>query len=156
MTHVSSDERTVARARYDWQRFSQNRMMYGRVFDWHTLEGPFVVKARGRYYCLFSGGCWQSDTYGVDYVEADGVLGPYSDAGVEEGPRILRTVPEHVIGPGHCSVVIGPDRERTYLIYHAWGPEMKARRMCVDRISFSQAGPVCAGPSWTEREITAR
>jgi len=41
--------------------------MYGRVWDWHTLEGPFVRKHDGRYYCFYSGGRWETESYGVDY-----------------------------------------------------------------------------------------
>lgn len=153
MTRLADDERIVARARCNWQRFSRNRPMYGRLFDWHTLEGPFVVKNRGQYYCFFSGGCWQTDTYGVDYVVADSVLGAYSDEGVERGPRVLRSVPGQVLGPGHCSIVRGPDGQTMYLVYHAWGPDLSARRMCLDSLSFSGEGPSSPGPSWTEQGI---
>ena len=132
--------RTVVRARFDWQRFAANRPMYSGVFDWHTLEGPFVVKRRDRYYCLYSGGCWQTESYGVDYAVADHVLGPYSDEGAQSGPRILRTVPGKIMGPGHCSVVTtqgGLD----YLAYHAWDPEYAARRLHIEPIVFSPGGP---------------
>src|SRR3954463_2296813 len=40
----------VLRARHDWQRFERDRALYGRTFDWHTLEGPTVCKRDGRYY----------------------------------------------------------------------------------------------------------
>jgi GH43 family beta-xylosidase len=153
MTQLSAEETTVARARCDWQRFAADRMMYGQLCDWHTLEGPFVVKDRNRYFCLFSGGCWQTSTYGVDYVAADTVLGEYSDEGVERGPRILRTVPDRVIGPGHCSVVVGPDAVSRYLVYHAWDPEHSARRMCIDGLSFEADGPRCDGPTWTTQRM---
>jgi len=153
MTTLSNEETTIARATCNWQRFAANRLMYGSVFDWHTLEGPFVVKHAGRYYCFFSGGCWHMDTYGVDYVVADAVAGPYSDAGVDGGPRILRTVPQHVLGPGHCSVVAGPDGQSLYLAYHAWSADLQARRMCIDQLIFSPAGPESPGPSWTEQGV---
>src|SRR5690606_28025997 len=39
---------TVLRARHDWQRFLADREMYGRRFDWHTLEGPCVCHRNGR------------------------------------------------------------------------------------------------------------
>jgi beta-xylosidase len=152
MTKLAPTGVTVARARFDWQRFAADRAMYGRIFDWHTLEGPFVVLHDGSYYCFYSGGCWQTDTYGVDYVVARSVLGPYSDAGAEDGPRVLRSVPEHVIGPGHCSVV-GESDARHYVIYHAWDAGMTMRRLCVDPISFTADGPRSPGPTWTERDL---
>src|SRR5688500_7803121 len=153
MTTLAPKGVTVARARWDWQRFAANRPMYGALHDWHTLEGPFVVPHEGRYYCLYSGGCWQTDTYGVDYVVADSVLGPYSDAGAEQGPRVLRTVPGKVLGPGHCSVVCDPDAARHFVVYHAWDAGMTARRLCIDPLSFTANGPRSPGPSWTEQSL---
>jgi beta-xylosidase len=150
MIALGDDTHVVARARCDWQRFAANRPMHGQAYDWHTLEGPCVIPHDGRYYCLYSGGCWQDMSYGVDYVVAPDVLGPWSDAGAELGPRVLRTIPGHVMGPGHCSVVEAPDR-RAYICYHAWDPAMTARRFFVDELQFTPQGPRCLGPSWTPR-----
>jgi beta-xylosidase len=136
MTQLSSSVRTVMRARCDWQRYASQRVMYGREFDWHTLEGPCVVKEHGRYYCLYSGGCWQGDTYGVDYTVSEHVLGPYEDVADEAGPRLLRTIPGKLIGPGHCSVVTGLDGATRMIAYHAWDAVMTARRMYIDVLSF--------------------
>jgi arabinan endo-1,5-alpha-L-arabinosidase len=153
MTALAPGGRTVARARFDWQRFAADREMYGRRFDWHTLEGPFVLRHEGRYFCLYSGGCWQTPTYGVDYLVADSVMGPYSDEGAEAGPRVLRTVPGRVLGPGHCSVTRGPDGSTLYVVYHAWGPDLGARRMCIDRLEFTAEGPRSPGPTWTPQPL---
>jgi len=156
MTTLAPAGQVVARAHHDWQRFAAGREMYGRVCDWHTLEGPCVVADGGRLWCLYSGGCWQTDSYGVDYVVADSILGPWSAAGAEEGPRVLRTVPGRVIGPGHCSVVTAPDDATRYIVYHAWGPDMSARRMCIDELVMTPAGPRSPGPTWTERALASR
>ncbi len=151
MTTLASQGRTVLRARSDWQRFKANRPMYGAVYDWHTLEGPSVVQHDERYYCLYSGGRWETEGYGVDYAVATSVLGPYSDEGNELGPRILRTVPGRVLGPGHNSVVLGPDGHTHYIVYHAWDPALTARRMCIDRLDFTPAGPRSPGPTFTRQ-----
>jgi beta-xylosidase len=156
MTTLADAGRTVARAHFDWQRFAADRAMYGSRYDWHTLEGPFVVREAGRYWCLYSGGCWQTDTYGVDYLVADSVLGPWSDAGAESGPRLLRTVPGHVLGPGHCSAVDGPDGTSRWLAYHAWSVDRDARRLCIDELTFAADGPRSAGPTWTPQSAPAR
>lgn len=143
MTELESDGQTVLRARSDWQRFEANRTMYGRVWDWHTLEGPCVRKRGGQYYCLYSGGRWENETYGVDYGIADCVMGPYSDAGNEPGPRVLRTAPGELLGPGHNSIVTGPDGRTDYIVYHAWDKEMTARRMYLQRLQWTPEGPRC-------------
>lgn len=148
MTRLGTDFHVVMRARHDWQRYQANRSMYGGVYDWHTLEGPCVVKHEGRYYCLYSGGNWQNATYGLDFVVADSVLGPYIDTNEGEGARVLRTVPGKVIGPGHNSIVEGPYGRQMYVAYHAWDIGMEARRICFDRLEWTPTGPRCLGPTW--------
>jgi beta-xylosidase len=135
----------VLRARWDWQRYLADRPMYGRVFDWHTVEGPCVRRHDGRYWCLYSGGRWESDGYGVDWAEADRVTGPYRDTSDAGGPRLLRSVPGRMIGPGHNSIVTGPDGG-DYVAYHAWDGAMTARRMYLDRLEWTSHGPCIADP----------
>jgi len=155
MTQLAPGEpHTVARARCDWQLFKAQRPMYDQVFDWHTLEGPFVIHEGGRYYCLYSGGCWETPSYGVDYVVADSVMGPYSDDMPHGGPRVLRTVPGQVLGPGHCSVTTAPDNRTRVIVYHAWGADGQARRMCIDPLRITPEGPRADGPSWTPQTLT--
>lgn len=149
MTKLAGEGKVVLRARSDWQRFLADRPMYGSIYDWHTLEGPCVRKHGGRYYCFFSGGRWETESYGVDYGVAESPMGPYSDAGNETGPRVLRSQPGYVLGPGHNSIVFGPDGQTEYIIYHAWDTNMQARRMCIDKIIWTTIGPRCNGPTWT-------
>ena len=155
MTTLSPVGVTVARARFDWQRFSMDRPMYGSRFDWHTLEGPFVVLHEDRYYCFYSGGCWQTDTYGVDYVVASSPLGPYADAGAEHGPRVLRSVPGRVLGPGHCSI-LNVRGAAHLIVYHAWDAGVTARRLSIDPLSFTADGPRSLGPTWSEQSLELR
>ncbi len=153
MTKLAGETTVVLRARQDWQRFLANRSMYGNIYDWHTLEGPCVRKHHDRYYCFYSGGRWETEDYGVDYGVADRVMGPYSDAGNELGPRVLRSRPGYVLGPGHNSITNSPDGQTEYVVYHAWDREMKARRMCIDRLIWTIDGPRCEGPTWTQQKI---
>ncbi len=142
MTALADEGRVVLRANRDWQRFEADRSMYGGTYDWHTLEGPFVRKHEGRYYCFYSGGRWENESYGVDYAVADHVLGSYSDEGSESGPRVLHTIPSELIGPGHNSIVRGPGGE-DWIVYHAWDVRMTARRMFIDRLIWTTDGPRC-------------
>jgi GH43 family beta-xylosidase len=87
----------------------------------------------------------------VDYAIADHVLGPYSGAGGENGPRILKTVPGKVVGPGHNSIVDGPDGSSEYIAYHAWDIGRQARRLCIDPLVWDAGVPRCPGPSWSAR-----
>jgi beta-xylosidase len=154
MTSLAQGQsRPVLRATCDWQRYQPNREIYGARYDWHTLEGPCVRKLGGKYYCFYSGGCWQGENYGVDYAVSDNVLGPYTGEGGESGPRILKTVPGHVLGPGHNSVVEGPDGDSLFIAYHAWDKNGTARRMHIDRLLRTPKGPRCPGPTWTPQSL---
>ncbi len=147
MVRLVGKPTTVARARWDWQRFAKERPMYGSTYDWHTLEGPAVVRRGGVYYCMYSAGCWQTPRYGVDYVTAPAVEGPWSDDSTADGPRVLRGIDGRVLGPGHHSVVVGPNGVDSYVCYHAWDSAMTRRRMCIDKLVFTADGPRCDGPS---------
>jgi beta-xylosidase len=140
MTELESEEIIILRAHADWQLFQADRLMYGKTWDWHTLEGPFVRKHDGLYYCFYSGGRWETDTYGVDYHIAENILGPYTAAGTASRARVLRTIPGKVIGPGHNSIVTGPDG-LDYIVYHAWDKGMTARRLFIDRLVWTPEGP---------------
>ena len=59
---------------------------------------------------------------------------------------VLRSVPGELEGPGHCSVVTGPDGG-DWIVYHAWDAQHTARRMCIDRIEWTAAGPRVLGPT---------
>jgi GH43 family beta-xylosidase len=126
--------------------------MYGGVWDWHTLEGPCTLKRDGLYYCFYSGGNWQNDSYGVDFCYAEHPLGPFMDADLDH-PRVLKSVPGQVFGPGHNSVVRGPDGVTDFIVYHAWDAAATARRMCIDPLVWTDEGPRCLGPTWTDQPI---
>lgn len=144
MTSLEGRPRTLLRATADWQLYLAQREMYGRVYDWHTLEGPFVRRRDGRYHLFYSGGNWQEPTYGVAAAVAEHPLGPYREPA--SGPTVLQTIPGEVLGPGHNSIVSGPDGE-DWIVYHAWDPGRTARRMCIDRLRWGPEGPERSGPS---------
>jgi beta-xylosidase len=142
MTEMAGDPQVVMRARWPWQCYERDKLAGGVVADWYTLEGPTLRKRDGKYYCFYSGGCYQNDSYGVDYLVADNIMGPWYEVGREQGPRIMRSVPDKVIGPGHHSIVTAPDTGQDYAVYHAWNAEMTARLMCVDKLMWTEDGPV--------------
>lgn len=147
MVSLAGDPVTVVRPSSDWQIFERDREWLGRRWGkWHTVEGPFGLFHEGRYYCFYSGGRWNGPGYGVGYGVADHPLGPWRNAS-EDGPSVLRGIPGQVIGPGHNSLVVGPDGTTRYMVYHAWDRAMTARRMCLDRLVWTSEGPRCEGPT---------
>jgi beta-xylosidase len=154
MTRLAGECRTVVRARYPWTLYEANRRMpvYDRTYDqWHTIEGPFVRRHAGRYYCFYSGSNYQTANYGVDFVLADRVIGPYTGQGSEA--RVLKGIPGKVRGPGHHCIVLGPDDRTEYIVYHAWDAAMKVRQLCIDRLEWTAEGPRCAGPTFSPQQL---
>jgi beta-xylosidase len=153
MTRLAGECHVVVRARYDWTLYEAHRHMdvYHATYDWHTIEGPCVVKHDGRYYCFYSGANYQTTRYGVDYVVAEKPLGPYTDQA--DHPRVLHSFPDKVRGPGHHSIVFGPDGHTQYILYHAWDSGMKLRQMCLDKLVWTPDGPRCLGPTFTPQPV---
>lgn len=146
---LAGDPRPVTRARYDWQVYDPARKEKGGV-RWHTVEGPFVLERKGRFYQMFSGGNWQNVTYGVSFAVADrlDLEGEWEQLCDGERVRpILATIPDRVIGPGHNSVVRGPDNRQLVCIYHRWSPELGERVLCIDRLEFIGDRLDVLGPS---------
>ena len=146
--------RVVVRASCDWQIYERDRNYKGRVWNaWHCVEGPFVLFHDERYWCLYSGGAWHTENYGLGFAVADDPMGPWTDDFASRGPTVLRGAKDRVIGPGHNSVVIGPDGRTPYVVYHAWDANHTARRMCIDPLHWTKDGPRCDGPSTGPRTI---
>jgi beta-xylosidase len=162
MRSAAGKATTVIRAHADWHVYERNRHHYGKTWEaWHTVEGPFVWFHDGYYYCFYSGGNWQTHLYGVGYGLSGEVMGPYLDEWNREGPAVLRGLEGRVLGPGHNSIVLGPDGKTAWMVYHAWDPGRTARRMFIDPIEWlpDPAGgpprPRVAGPTQGPRPMTA-
>ncbi|HUR99115.1 MAG TPA: glycoside hydrolase family 43 protein [Pyrinomonadaceae bacterium] len=133
---LEGNPRPVTRAKYDWQVYDPNRIEKGGV-RWHTVEGPAVLKRKGIYYEMFSGGNWQNTTYGVSFAVSNRIESPDEWLQFSDGENvlpILRTIPE-VVGPGHNSIVRGPNNRELFCVYHRWTDE--GRVMAIDRMDFA-------------------
>ncbi len=163
MTSLSGHPARVLRPFAEWQLFERRRAEKGGV-DWYTVEGPFTLKRRGRYVCMYSGGCWMHPEYGVAFAVSDVPMGPdgLEDRGFQDqenraGPKVLRTQPGAVLGPGHNSVVKAPNNVTDLIVYHGWQPgpgvhgeDVAAGRLLrVDRMEWHAGQPFCGGPTVT-------
>lgn len=148
---LSGNPRPVTRARYDWQVYDPQRAEKGGV-RWHTVEGPAVIKHKQRYYQMFSGGNWKNVSYGVSYAVTDSLQADHewhqASDGMDKLP-ILRTLPGKVTGPGHNSIVRGPDNQHWFCVYHRWAENNQARVMCIDRLEWVGRNLTVLGPSVT-------
>jgi hypothetical protein len=106
------------------------------------VEGPTVIPHRGRYYEMFSGGCYYRDNYAVSYATSETPMGPnglhdtsWRDwEGIEGNSFLIQGDREHMISPGHNSFVLGPNNADLYIAYHALQQDRTERRPCLDRL----------------------
>jgi len=146
MTELAGERTVVMRPHEDWHLYERQRRWYDRVWDWYTVEGPFIRKHDGRYWCFYSGGAWKDENYGVSSAVADHPMGPYEPVTATDTADVLRTVPGKVIGPGHGSVAVAPDNITEYLLYHAWDLEHTGRFLHADRLLWDAGRPQSPGP----------
>ncbi|WP_062136591.1 glycoside hydrolase family 43 protein [Demequina aestuarii] len=150
-TALDDPPETVLEPNHDWQIYQRERAMYGRRFDWHTLEGPAVVRRGSRYWLTYSGGAWTGPGYAVSWAVADHPMGPWRHAPAD-APSLLRTGDGGLIGPGHNSLTTAPDG-RDVIAFHAWDEARTARRMHVLDVDFTYHGPrvhLQGGPASTD------
>lgn len=134
------DAQTILRASGDWQRYQAGRAMYGGVYDWHTLEGPFVLFRDGLFHLLYSGGAWINESYGVGHAVADHPLGPWTEP--VPGANVLRSAGT-LRGPGHASVTTLNGQD--VLIFHAWDAGHTRRQLHAAHLRWKNGRP-CAMP----------
>lgn len=138
----------VTRARFDWQIYDPQRAEKGGV-RWHTIEGSFTLKRKGVYYQLFSGGNWQNPSYGVSYGTSREIQPNGEWQQVADGAAVLPILRSagNVIGPGHNSVVRGPDNRALYCVYHRWAGDGSGRQMAIDRLEWTGERLLVWGPT---------
>ena len=139
--------RPVTRARFDWQVYDPRRAEKGNV-RWHTVEGPAVLKRKGKYFQMFSGGNWQNASYGVAYAVTDDLKREdewdQPIDGLETFP-ILRSRDGEILGPGHNSVVLGPSSREYFCVYHSWSDGHRV--MSIDRMDIVGDRMILLGPT---------
>lgn len=123
----------------DWQIFERDRPMYGRRWDWHTLEGPHLLEREGLLVMTFSGGSFLGPGYRVAWAYAHHPAGPWTRAA--DGVDVLLATDDELIGPGHNSLTTDADG-RDVIVFHSWDAERSARWLHVRRLDVDPAGPL--------------
>lgn len=114
----------------------------GETFKEITLEkyveGPFMMKRKGKYYFMWSEGGWGGPDYSVAYAIADSPLGPFKRIG-----KILQQDRKIATGAGHHSVISIPGKDEHYIVYHRRPSGCKLaneRQVCIDKMEFDEQG----------------
>ncbi len=83
-------------------------------------EGPGLFKRNGKYYLTYTGNHVLDPAYRVEYAVADRITGPWTEP---EQNILLLSTEGSVTGLGHNCVVIGPDLDSYYIVYHNRYPD---------------------------------
>ncbi len=104
---------------FDEEIYQKNRFGDGK--DWHTIEGPFWFCDGEWQYLMYSGGCYENDTYHVGYCAAKTTEKDLTKVDFEKKtdggkfcPVLIKN--EFEEGTGHHSVI--KYKGSFYAIYH--------------------------------------
>lgn len=138
MSALDRVERQQTRVAYPSRRWEGNRQG-----SWYWNEGPFVLKRRGTYYQMYSGGFYGDETYGLSYATAPAPTGPW----VKQSPKPILKSSRHILGPGHHCIVTGPDGVTPYAVYHGYLPLQRGRKVHLDRFFWAGDRLFIEGPT---------
>lgn len=115
-------------------KFKNKLDLEAELFGW--TEGPFIIKRKDIYYLTYCGNHLVSDGYRVEYSYANDLSGPYKK-GINN--PLLVSVKDDYKALGHSSIVIGPDLDTYYNVYHKLSKKEKGflRDYCVDKLDFN-------------------
>ncbi len=123
----------------DEEIFQKNRYKQGQ--HWHTIEGPFWLQVGDWQYVMYSGACYQNDTYHIGYASAKTTEPDLTKVTYEKhtengvfAPLMTKNAMEE--GVGHHSVICW--QGQYYAVYHArdyethreLGEEQRTARIC--------------------------
>ena len=105
---------------FDEEIYKRDRYQEGQ--HWHTIEGPFWLETDGWQYVMYSGACFENDTYHIGYASARNIEQDLTKVTYEKhtdnGKFIpLMTKNEVEEGVGHHSVICYEGQY--YAVYHA-------------------------------------
>jgi xylan 1,4-beta-xylosidase len=111
-------------------------------------EGPGIFKRNDIYYMTYTGNHTLSDGYRINYAYSK--EGPDKNYKIPVNNPLLISTDMDFNGLGHNSVVIGPDLDSYYIIYHNKVDEGSyglCREMNVDRLVFNGEKMSALGPT---------
>lgn len=114
--------------------------LYKEVTPKNYVEGPFMFKKDGKYYFMWSEGGWTGPDYSVAYAIADSPFGPFN-----REAKILQQDSTVARGAGHHSVIIKPETDEYYIVYHRrplGETNGNYRVTCIDKMTFDKNGHI--------------
>lgn len=111
-------------------------------------EAPHMLKRGNTYYLTYSNGSWTNSTYNIRYATSTSPTGPWTYRGQILGNWDAFT------GNGHASIIFRPGcdgdyQDEYFIAYHRYqNGDYTTRRVCIDRLYFSQGLILPVYPTW--------
>jgi beta-xylosidase len=129
----------------------EDGVIFREITPENYVEGPCMMKRKGKYHFMWSSGGWGDGSYRVITATADKPWGPF-----ENPHTILSTADSKIAnGPGHNGYLYLPDRDMYLMVYHRHKPSVSdgnARFLCIDRMDIDENGeilPVTMTEKWS-------
>lgn len=111
------------------------------IVNWELFvcEGPWMIHHDGLYYLMYSGNGANLPLYAVGYAVGETPMGPFVK--YSHNPIFYVDWDNEIYGPGHNSVVQGPDGELWAFYHTKVGPDISWDRVIrKNRIGFDENG----------------
>ena len=114
-----------------WERYGE----MNEYTDVAWIEGPWLQKHNGTYYLEYSASGTQWKTYAEGYYTSKSPVGPFTYA---PNNPLLRKTDGLITGPGHGSIVEGPDGNLWQFYTIVLSNPPGGRRIGMDRVVFDK------------------
>ncbi|CAG7651777.1 hypothetical protein PAESOLCIP111_06388 [Paenibacillus solanacearum] len=110
-------------------------------------EGATVFKRNGKYYMTYTGNHVWNNAYRVDYAFGSSPTTGFAKQ-TKQNPILINSEGPND-GLGHNGVVVGPDLDTHYIVYHSHAEP--GRRFNMDRIVWNKDQMIVLGPTTTDQ-----
>ena len=114
-------------------------------------EGPTLFKRNGEYYLTYTGNQVWEKNYRVEYAHTDNINNGFVEE--EDNTILLNTEGEQNVALGHNSIIVGPDLDSYYIVYHdayRFNGTSVSRNIDMDRIVWNGKKLCVVGPTVQE------
>ena len=121
----------------------------GLIMDNTWTEGPMLIKYGHRYFMTYCGNHYLSPGYRINYAYGDS---PISLTEATNSPILINTNPSVDVAIGHNSLVVGPNLDSMYIVYHSMVNPSLGRNDDIDPIYINGKHMQALGPTTTVQQ----
>lgn len=114
-------------------------------------EGPMIIKHKDTYFMTYCGGEVSNEGYQIHYATSND---PLNWEESNNNPIIINTDESKLVRLGHNSMVVGPNLDSLYIIYHSMESHIGAlRQMSIDPLYINGDYMQAFGPTFTSQTV---